>query len=122
MTAKLESDFEITNQLTAAEQKEWEDVFNLADAGDRARRKEVEEVTMVKEMNQLMYVPAVWSDSEEHNKKDARAEETEAEEAEEGEEDKEKTSKEKNPNRWLQLTSWDSRIVQKPKRQLRLDP
>ncbi len=88
MTAKLESDFEITNQLTAAEQKEWEDVFNLADAGDRARRKEVEEVTMVKEMNQLMYVPAVWSDDEEHNKEDAEAEETE-----EKEEDKEKTAK-----------------------------
>ena len=87
MRKELEGDFEITNQLTAAEQKEWEDVFNLADAGDRARRKEVEEVTMVKEMNQLMYVPAVWSDDEEHNEED-----TEAEETEEEEEDKEKTA------------------------------
>ena len=88
MTAELEGDFEITKQLTDAEQKEWEDVFNLADAGNRVRRKEVEEVTMVKEMNQLMYVPAVWSDDEEHNKEDAKAAETEEEE-----EDKEKTAK-----------------------------
>jgi hypothetical protein len=37
--------FEITNQLNALEQKDWDEVFKLAAAGDKVRKKEVEDIT-----------------------------------------------------------------------------
>jgi hypothetical protein len=88
-TQKLEEDFPITNKLTAQETKEWEDVFKEADEGDKVSKKDVENVTCVKEMMQLMYVPAVWVDSDEPKEGDKE------EEDEEDEDNKEKTANKK---------------------------
>jgi hypothetical protein len=52
--------FEVTNQLNALEQKDWDEVFKLAGAGDKVRKEEVEDITMVKEITQLQYIPACW--------------------------------------------------------------
>jgi hypothetical protein len=86
---QLEEDFPITNQLTDQEKKECEDVFNKADEGDKVCKKDVEDVIFVKEMMQLMYVPAVWADGVEPNKEDR-----EEEKEEEDEDNEEKTAKE----------------------------
>jgi hypothetical protein len=91
-TKQLEEDSPITNKLTAQEKKEWADVFKKADEGDKASNKDVENVTCVKEMMQLMYVPAVWVNGDEPNEEDKE------------EEDKEdKDNKEKTANKKPQL-------------------
>jgi hypothetical protein len=87
-TKQLGEDVEITNQLTDQERKEWEDVFKQADERKRFSKKDEEEVTFVKELMQLMYVPAVWADGDVPNKEDKE------EEDEEEEDNKEKKAKE----------------------------
>jgi hypothetical protein len=84
----LEDDFEITNELTDMERKDWENVFEEADGGDKVSNKDVEETTFVKELMQLMYVLAVWMDGDKPNKEDME------EEDKEEEDNKEKTAKE----------------------------
>jgi hypothetical protein len=64
-TKRMNVNFEITNQLNALEQKDWDEVFKLAAVGDKVRKKEVEDITMVKEITQLQYIPACWRVGEE---------------------------------------------------------
>jgi hypothetical protein len=58
-TKHMERDFAITNQLTDLEQHEWDEVHVLADAGDKVRQAEVDEIRLVKELTQLKYIPAL---------------------------------------------------------------
>jgi hypothetical protein len=78
VTKRLNVNFEITNQLNALEQKDWDEVFKLAAAGDKVRKKEVEDITMVKEITQLQYIPACWRVGEEPYK-DSEDEESQVE-------------------------------------------
>jgi hypothetical protein len=75
-------------QLTELERKDWENVFKKADEGDKVSKKDVEEITFVKELMQLMYVLAVWADGDEPKEEDKE------EEDKEEEDNKEKTAKE----------------------------
>jgi hypothetical protein len=77
--------------LSNLEQKDWDEVFTLAEAGDKVRRDEVAEIALVKELTQLQYVPAVWRAGEEPGKE---GEEDEAE-VEMLDDDGEETPKEK---------------------------
>jgi hypothetical protein len=63
-TKLLELNFEMTQPLTQEEEKEWEEVFRLAEAGDKKRKAKVKEITLVKELTQLQYVLAVWRNGE----------------------------------------------------------
>jgi hypothetical protein len=65
VTKRLNVNFEITNQLNALEQKDWDKVFKLAAAGDKVRKKEVENITMVKKISQFQYILACWRVGEE---------------------------------------------------------
>ena len=65
----------ITNQLTDQEKRDWADLFKKADEGDKVAKKDVEDITCVKEMMQLKYVPAVWADGDEPNEEDSEEEE-----------------------------------------------
>jgi hypothetical protein len=65
VTKRLNVNFEITNQVNALEHKDWDEVSKLAAAGDKVRKKEVEDITMVKEITQLQYIPACWRVGEE---------------------------------------------------------
>jgi hypothetical protein len=67
MTEQMEDDFAIPPILTAEEEKEWEEVSRLAAEGDKVRKSEVKEFTLVKELTQLMYVPTVWQDKDGEN-------------------------------------------------------
>jgi hypothetical protein len=67
MTERMEDDFKIPPILTAEEEKEWAEVFRLAAEGDKVRKSEVKEFALVKELTQLMYVPAVWQDEDGKN-------------------------------------------------------
>jgi hypothetical protein len=89
----MEEDFKIRNQLTDQETKEWEDVFKKAYEGDKVCKKDVQDVTFVKEMMQLMYVLAVWRGGDEPNKEDRE------EEDKEDKDNKEKTAKKES--QWL---------------------
>jgi hypothetical protein len=75
-TKHMERDFAITNQLTDLEQQEWDEVHALAEAGDKVRQAEVDEIRLVKELTLLKYIPAVWGAGE------GPAEERDADEAE----------------------------------------
>ncbi len=66
-TKQLEQDFTITNQLTEQEKREWADLFKKADEEDKVAKKDVEDITCVKEMMQLKYVPEVWADGDKPN-------------------------------------------------------
>ncbi len=102
----------ITNQLTDQEKRDWADLFKKADEGDKVAKKDVEDITCVKEMMQLMYVPAVWADGDEPNEEDSKEEEDE--------ENEEKKAK-KSLNHCSTLILWESRIVQQANIQQTLD-
>jgi hypothetical protein len=87
--------------LTEEEQKEWEEAFRQADAGDKVRKKEVKEIRMVKEMKSLKYNRAVWMPGDEPD----------ADEEEE-EKDEEEESPPKKPPRPLEIAHFiDTRTI-----------
>jgi hypothetical protein len=108
VTKRLNVNFEITNQLDALEQKDWDEVFKLAVAGDKVRKKEVEDITMLKEITQLQYIPACWRVGEEPYK-DSEDDESQVEVLDD---DVEETPKEKHWNLCVKLTSWDTPTIQ----------
>jgi hypothetical protein len=102
LTDQLDSNFRAINMLTLSEHQEWEEVFKLADAGDKVRKKEVEEVRMKNEMKQLMYLPAVWMEGDEPNEDDK--------EDKEEEEEEERPTK-KHSSLWRKPTLWDTPTI-----------
>jgi hypothetical protein len=93
LTKQLNLNFERTNQLNDLEQKDWDEVFRLAAAGDKVRKKEVDTITMVKEITQLQYIPASWTPGDKPYK-DSKDDESKVEVSDD---DVEETPKEKAP-------------------------
>jgi hypothetical protein len=101
----MERDFTITNQLTDLEQHEWDEVHAVAEAGDKVRQAEVDEIRLVKELTQLKYIPALWGAGEgpakEGDKDEAEVEvldKDEEDEEDEGEGSKKTQLAKRNPS------------------------
>jgi hypothetical protein len=100
----MERDFAKKKQLTDLEQHEWDKVHALAEAGDKVRQAEVDEIRLVKELTQLKYIPAVWGagegPAEEGDEDEAEVEvldEDEGNEEDEGEGSKKKRLQKETP-------------------------